>query len=277
LIEFWQHLPSLISPVIFSIGGFSLRWYGVSYLFAALTVYFLARYRLQTEKFSIKPVQLLDFLGYVFVGVLVFGRLGYIVFYDFPSFLADPLFTLLPVDADLSFTGFSGMSYHGGLIGAVLTGLMYCKRGPVSPGEMADLIVPAFPLGYMFGRLGNFMNGELYGRVAHVPWGMYFPHDPAGLLRHPSQLYEAFGEGTLLFLILWLIRGKVRPYEGIMLPLYLIGYGVIRFFIEFYRQPDLHLGTVLGPFTMGQVLCLAMIFAGTLWSVLILKNRHSER
>ncbi|MDZ7315419.1 MAG: prolipoprotein diacylglyceryl transferase [candidate division KSB1 bacterium] len=140
----------------------------------------------------------------------------------------------------MRFTGLSGMSFHGGLIGVALVSLWFCRRRSINFWEPADLIVPAVPLGYTFGRLGNFLNGELYGRPSTLPWGMYFPADSTGLLRRPSQLYEAFFEGIVLFALLRPLRQR-RSLQRLFLPLYLIGYGMVRFFIEFVRQPDAHL------------------------------------
>ncbi len=153
------------------------------------------------------------------------------------------------------------MSFHGGLIAVLLATLLFCRKQGIDFWRFADLFCPAIPLGYTFGRIGNFINGELYGRATDVPWGMFFPLDPAHLLRHPSQLYEAFFEGIVLFAVLWLIR-KRSPFDGALFALFLIGYGSVRFFIEFFREPDAQLGFILGPFSMGQLLCLLMIAAG---------------
>jgi len=153
------------------------------------------------------------------------------------------------------------MSYHGGLIGILISAGLYTRRHRIRLRDIADLYIPGIPLGYTFGRLGNFINGELYGRITSAPIGMYFPLAPEKALRHPSQLYEAFFEGIFLFAVLWAIR-RARAPRGAMLAFYLIGYGAVRFFIEFYREPDAHLGFVVGFFSMGQVLCAAMITAG---------------
>jgi phosphatidylglycerol:prolipoprotein diacylglycerol transferase len=153
------------------------------------------------------------------------------------------------------------MSYHGGAIGVAAASAYFCIRNKINFWRFADLFSPAIPLGYTFGRIGNFINGELYGRATTVPWGMYFPLDPTRQLRHPSQLYEAFLEGIVLFGLLWLIRKKTR-FEGFLLGIYICGYGFVRFIIEFFREPDSQLGFVLGSLSMGQVLCLLMIAFG---------------
>ena len=155
------------------------------------------------------------------------------------------------------------MSYHGGLIGVVLCSWIYTHRATLSLRQVADLYIPVIPLGYTFGRIGNFINGELFGRVTSSSIGMYFPLAPGPGLRHPSQLYEAFFEGIFLFAVLWSIR-KIKKPTGALLAFYLIGYGTVRFFIEFFRQPDTHLGYILFSFSMGQLLCAAMIVCGAL-------------
>ena len=150
------------------------------------------------------------------------------------------------------------MSYHGGAIGVLVATVMFCRKHTINFWNFADLFAAAIPLGYTFGRIGNFINGELYGRVTTAPWGMYFPLDPYRQLHHPSQLYEAFFEGIVLFALLWSIRKK-KCFDGFLFSLYLIGYGTVRFFIEFYREPDPQLGFIAGTLTMGQLLCLGMI------------------
>ena len=165
------------------------------------------------------------------------------------------------------------MSFHGGLICVVLFSWFYCRRNGLDLLEMADLFVPVIPLGYTFGRIGNFINGELYGRVTSAPIGMMFPLAPGSQLRHPSQLYEAFFEGVFLFTVLWSLRRRIRT-RGAMLALYLVGYGAVRFFIEYFRQPDAHLGFILLSFSMGQVLCLLMIGSGVFLLVYLTRRQR---
>ncbi len=161
----------------------------------------------------------------------------------------------------IRFTGISGMSYHGGLIGVIISLIIWVKKYKGNFLEIVDLWAPAVPLGYTFGRVGNFINGELYGRITSSPIGMYFPKAGDMTLRHPSQLYEAFFEGIFLFAILWAIRKKIK-IRGMMLGFYLIGYGTVRFFIEFFRQPDAHIGYVFLWLSQGQILCSFMVMAG---------------
>jgi len=270
MLEFWnwwQHLPQHISPVIFQIGSFKLQYYGLMYIVAFGITYFLVLYRLRREERfeKITQPQINDLTTFAILGLMIGARLGYVVFYNLSYFLKHPLEIFLPFEFSngITFTGISGMSYHGGLIGALLAVGIYVRRNSLALRDVLDLFLPAIPLGYTFGRLGNFINGELYGRITTAPIGMYFPLSPEKSLRHPSQLYEAFFEGFFLFAVMWSIR-KVRAPKGAMLAFYLIGYGLVRFCIEFYREPDAHIGFVVGLFSMGQVLCAGMIAAGGL-------------
>jgi phosphatidylglycerol---prolipoprotein diacylglyceryl transferase len=262
---FWNHLPEAIDPVFFHLGPLSIRYYGLMYIVALGVVYGLVQFRIKHEKFPHSQETIQSFFLWAILAMLIGGRLGYVLFYDWQYFSAHPLKIFLPIDfsPEIRISGFQGMSYHGGVIAILLSTIIFCHRTRISFWELADLLCPAIPLGYTFGRIGNFINGELYGRVTSIPWGMYFPGDPTQQLRHPSQLYEASFEGIFLFLVLWKLR-RVRALQGHFLGLYLIGYGAVRFFIEFTRQPDPQLGFILGPFSMGQILCAAMILAGAL-------------
>jgi phosphatidylglycerol:prolipoprotein diacylglycerol transferase len=270
----WQHLPQYISPVIFQIGSFKLQYYGLMYLVAFGITYGLVLYRLRHEpRFAVSREQVNDLTTVIILGLMVGARLGYVVFYNLGYFLQHPLEIVLPFEFSdgITFTGISGMSYHGGVIGIIVAAWIYTRKNGLALRDMADLYAPCIPLGYTFGRIGNFINGELYGRATTAPIGMYFPLAPDQLLRHPSQLYEAFFEGVFLFAVMWSIR-KMRAPRGAMLGLYLMGYGLVRFFIEFYREPDAHIGFVVGVLSMGQLLCTAMVAAGGLL-VLALKQR----
>jgi phosphatidylglycerol---prolipoprotein diacylglyceryl transferase len=279
MVEFWnwwQHLPQNISPVIFQIGSFKLQYYGLMYIVAFGITYFLVLHRLRHEdRFTITRQQVNDLTTSAILGLMIGARLGYVVFYNPSYFLKHPLEIFLPFDFSngITFTGISGMSYHGGLIGALLAVWLYARRNRIRFKDVLDLYVPVIPLGYTFGRLGNFINGELYGRITSAPIGMYFPLAQERALRHPSQLYEAFFEGLFLFAVMWTIR-KARAPRGAMLAFYLIGYGTVRFFIEFYREPDAHLGFVVSFLSMGQVLCGGMIAAGVLLFFYLRRSGH---
>ncbi|PKN51806.1 MAG: prolipoprotein diacylglyceryl transferase [Deltaproteobacteria bacterium HGW-Deltaproteobacteria-13] len=262
-INTWQHLPSHISPALFSMGSFQLRYYSLMYLVAFAVVYFLTLYRIKNEKFEYTEETVQDYLVWAMLGLILGGRFGYALFYNFSYYFQHPLEIILPFDFSngIKFVGLSGMSYHGGLIGIVIVTLLFCRKRKINVLRFVDMFCPAIPLGYTFGRIGNFINGELYGRVTTMPWGMYFPLDATRSLRHPSQLYEALFEGIVLFLLLWLIR-KNKNFDGFLLGTYICGYGFVRFFIEFFREPDYQLGLVLGFMSMGQVLCSLMMIAG---------------
>lgn len=269
IVNWWQQLPRHIDPVALSIGGFELRYYSLMYMVAFAVVYALVSIRLRREDFSYSRDTVTGYLVWAIIGVMAGGRLGYVLFYDPGFFLAHPLRIVLPFDFSHGFryTGLSGMSYHGGLLGVAAMTALYCKVHALRFTRFISLFCPAIPLGYMFGRIGNFINGELYGRVTTLAWGMYFPAAPGTRLRHPSQLYEAFFEGLVLFVVLWRVRRHpLMARKGCAF--YLIGYGLVRFAIEFVRAPDAHLGFILGPFTMGHILCAAMIAAGSLWLIL---------
>ncbi|TSA53511.1 MAG: prolipoprotein diacylglyceryl transferase [Planctomycetaceae bacterium] len=272
LINYWNHIPEHINPNIIEIGSFQLRYYGLMYLIAFFLTYILVLYRIKSEDYEYSTETIQDCFVWGIVGLIIGARLGYVLFYNFGYYLNHPLEVIFPFDfaGGFRYVGISGMSYHGGAIGVLLASIVFCRRHRINFWRFADLFCPAIPLGYTFGRIGNFINGELYGRVTTVPWGMYFPLDPYLSLRHPSQLYEAFFEGILLFTFLWIIR-KRKHFEGFLFSLYLIGYGLIRFFIEFLRVPDPQLGFVLWSFTMGQVLCIIMILCGI--SVIMLKKK----
>jgi phosphatidylglycerol:prolipoprotein diacylglycerol transferase len=274
--QWWQHLPEKMDPVIFQIGSFRLQYYGLMYIVAFAITYVLIFYRLKKEdRFRISADQVQGLMTAMILGLIVGARFGYVLFYNLSYYLKQPWEIILPFDFSdgMHFIGITGMSYHGGLIGAVIGAGMFIRKNRLDFWSMADLVIPTVPLGYTFGRLGNFINGELFGRPTDAVFGMYFPQAQDPFLRHPSQLYEAFFEGIILFLILWSLR-RVMKTKGSLLALYLIGYGLVRFFIEYARQPDAQLGFVLFSFSMGQVLCATMILCGlVLWAWL---NRRGK-
>lgn len=248
-----------IDPVAISIGPLDIRWYGLMYLFGFLFASWLANRRAMRTNNLWNKEQVSDLLFAGFVGVVVGGRIGYVIFYNFDYFLQDPLY-LFKV-----WTG--GMSFHGGLLGVICAMLWYARKNQRHFFAVADFIAPLVPFGLGLGRLGNFMNGELWGRAADVPWAMIFPGG-GNIPRHPSQLYEFALEGVVLFLILnWFIR-RPRPL-GSVSGLFLVGYGCFRFTIEYFREPDVQLGLFADVISMGQILSLPMIIPGILlliWS-----------
>jgi phosphatidylglycerol---prolipoprotein diacylglyceryl transferase len=275
-VSAWQQLPSQISPTLFSIGAFQLRYYSLMYLVAFAVVYTLFAYRMKRREISLTAEIFQDYLVWAMLGVIVGGRLGYALFYNLSYYAARPLEIIVPFDFSygVRFVGLSGMSYHGGLIGVILVTIYFCRKHKIKFWQFGDWLSAAAPLGYLFGRLGNFLNGELWGRTTTVPWGMYFPLDPTGSLRHPSQLYEGLLEGLFLFIVLWGLR-KRNPFDGFMVGLYIFGYGLVRFCIEFLREPDAHLGFVLAFISMGQVLCLFMMLVGI--AIILWRKQASTR
>ncbi|NQT70679.1 MAG: prolipoprotein diacylglyceryl transferase [Desulfobacteraceae bacterium] len=262
----WQYLPQTMDPVIFEIGWFKIQYYGLMYIVGFAISYSLVLLRSKREKrFHVSAEQIQDLMLFMILGLIVGARLGYVLFYNLSYYLRHPLEILLPFEFSngITFTGIAGMSYHGGLIGIIIFSWLHIRKAELTFWNTADLFAPIVPLGYTFGRIGNFINGELYGRITSAPVGMYFPLAPGPELRHPSQLYEAFFEGIFLFVILWNIR-KFNTPRGSMLSFYLIGYGTVRFFIEYFRQPDAHIGFVWFSFSMGQILCGLMIAGGIL-------------
>jgi phosphatidylglycerol:prolipoprotein diacylglycerol transferase len=254
-----------IDPVLVQLGPFRLSWYGLMYVLGFFFSYLLVRYQIKRKDFGLSRQEVEDLYFYFILGLVIGARLGYVLFYDLKMYLSDPL--------EIFAIWHGGMSFHGGLIGLLIVGILYAWRHHKSFWKIADLFVVTAPIGLGLGRIGNFINGELYGRVTQVPWGMIFPKG-GNLPRHPSQLYESALEGGVLFLILWLVKDRKLPTGGLM-ALFLILYGSFRFFLEFFRQPDPQLGFILGPFTMGQVLSSGMILLGVLLWIYLSRRPQS--
>ena len=295
--------PTWLNPEI--VPGLPLRWYGLTYLVAFYLTYRLLRVRIAERDLTVDNETVLNLFFWGIIGVLIGGRLVSVIVYD-PSghYLRNPLQIIVPFAREagkLRFVGLQGMAYHGGLLGAIVAVALYCRAKRLPVAEWMDMIATCTPLGYTFGRVGNFINGELFGRVTTVPWGVVFPGAPGfpaeqpwvremaqrsgieigpeqvlvNLARHPSQLYEAALEGLLLFAVLWFVLRKRAPFPGVLFSAYLIGYGVVRFAVEYLRQPDpgldfpIMLAQVANPsqtsllnFTTGQILSAIMIVAG---------------
>ena len=244
------------NPSIIEIGSLKIQYYAVTWLLSAVFIYlFLSRNKIITEiGLSNDDVNDMVFLYGLFFGAMCGGRIGYMFFYGTNQLISDPL--------SLFYIWQGGLSFHGGLVGVILSLLLFCKRKKIEFLRLMDGVALSMPIGLGLVRIGNFLNGELYGKATNGDWGFIFPTDPFGLLRHPSQLYESFGEGLVLFVIL-LIISKFTKIKGIVSSCFLIFYGLIRFIIEFYRQPDAHIGYVaFDSLSMGQILCLPMILIG---------------
>jgi phosphatidylglycerol---prolipoprotein diacylglyceryl transferase len=260
--------PSWIKPEV--IPGLPVRWYGIMYIVAFAVTYLLFMRQVRQRGLTVDKDQVLDMFFWGIIGLLVGARLFAVTIYDSTGYyLQHPLQIIWPftrVNGRLRLSGIAGMSFHGGVVGATIAIIAYLKIKKLDVLDWGDMMVAGIPLGYTFGRLGNFINGELYGRITTASWGMVFPDaekfptsaqwvkdfaaavgmQPGGpmvnLPRHPSQLYEAFFEGLVLWLILWFVARKRRPYKGFVIGMYMIGYGVIRFFLEYVRQPDRGIG-----------------------------------
>ncbi len=251
-----------IDPVLIRIGPLALRWYGLMYLVGFVAGFFVIRSRYLKAVPEMEPKKIENMVLWACLGLIVGARLGYVLFYhwvDFSAFLADPL--------EIFAVWHGGMSFHGGLLGAIVFGVSYLKlkKMPVIPAS--DAAFHAVPIGLALGRWANFINAELYGRATNLPWGMIFPGGGPSP-RHPSQIYELLLEGPILFLILWSVKDRVRP--GVITALFMILYGAFRFSVEFVRQPDPQLGLLMAGLSMGQFLSLAQIAGGLLfwrWAV----------
>ncbi len=243
----------IIDPVIFSIGPVSLRWYGTMYLIGFLAAMFMANKAADRSNGAWTRDQVSDLLFYGFLGVILGGRVGYVLFYQFDYFLSDPLYLLQIWQG--------GMSFHGGLLGVILAIFIFARKTKKKFLAVGDFVAPLVPIGLGMGRLGNFINAELWGRQTDVSWAMVFPTDPLQVPRHPSQLYEFALEGVVLFAILYIIARKTNRL-GLASGAFLIGYGVFRSFVEFFREPDAHLGLYLSFISKGQILSIPMILAG---------------
>jgi phosphatidylglycerol:prolipoprotein diacylglycerol transferase len=247
-----------INPDIFSIGPVHVRWYGVMYVLGFIAAYFLIQKQQRSKEIGLVGTTAQDLMFYLAIGLIAGGRLGYIIFYEYNDlmpYIKNPL--------EIIATWHGGMSFHGGLIGTILAAWIFARRKMIPFLAVADSAAVTCPIGLGFGRIGNFINAELLGRPSDVPWAMIFPNAPAWaggpVPRHPTQLYEALAEGLLLFIIMWSLRKK-QFKDGMMVAFFLLFYAVIRFTIEFFKEPDPPpMGYLFNYFTMGQVLCIAMV------------------
>lgn len=268
-----------IDPVAFSLGPFSVRWYALAYLAGFLLGWKYAVYLCGLDektgivnkghKGHLDKTVIDDFFAWGILGVILGGRLGYVLFYQTDMFWTAP--------ADIIKIWEGGMSFHGGAIGAVVAMLLFTMKRNISFLRLTDIFACAVPIGLFFGRIANFINGELFGRVTDMPWGVVFPH--GGIFpRHPSQLYEALLEGVLLFIVLAVMarRMDIRDKPGILSGVFLTGYGLSRFIVEFFREPDFHIGYIAGYFTMGQILSLPMIAGGIFLILYVMRQSKNQ-
>jgi phosphatidylglycerol:prolipoprotein diacylglycerol transferase len=283
-----SHLYIAFDPVAFSIGPLSVHWYGIMYLLAFGFFWAWGSHVARTRSWwGFKPEDVGDMLFYGMLGVVVGGRLGYVLFYGLDSLLRDPMFLFRVTEG--------GMSFHGGLLGVIAAMWWFGRKSGRGFWAVADFVAPLVPIGLGLGRIGNFIGGELWGRVSDVPWAMVFANavQPGGwaseelraawaggaldhLARHPSQLYQALGEGLGLFIVLAIYARHPRP-TGAVAGLFLVAYGAFRFVAEFFREPDAHIGFIAGGWlTMGMVLTLPMVLAGIVIMAVAYRNRNRK-
>jgi len=267
----WNQIYDTFDPIAFSIFSLPVHWYGIMYVLALMSALYVGKYFMKKDKLDFSSSQIDIYFIYVEIGVILGARLGYILFYD-PNtiyYLTAPWQIFNPFHNG-EFVGIRGMSYHGAVIGFVVGTYLYTKRHKVSMGMIMDLVALAIPLGFVFGRIGNFLNQELIGRETDVPWGILVD----GVLRHPSQLYEALLEGFGVFFVVYAYR-KYKKFSGELILIYAISYGLFRTIAEIYRAPDVQIGYVCcDVITQGQVMSLGMSLLGVmLWVYFYYKNK----
>lgn len=252
-----------IDPIAIQLGPLAVRWYGLMYLAGFASAYALIRKLIAQRHLDLSSERIADLLFACVLGVVLGGRLGYVVFYNASFYFHQPL--------KVFYLWEGGMSFHGGLLGVVVASSLFCRKHRLPMGQIGDILVISACFGLFFGRVGNFINAELWGRVTDVPWGIVFP-GAGPLPRHPSQLYEAVLEGPVLFIVLyWLFRRKLKPWSVFFS--FISCYALFRFIIEFFRQPDAHLGVLSFGLTMGQALSIPMIFLGVIGVILLNRQR----
>jgi len=255
-LEFWNNIYANFDPVAFQIVEIKVHWYSLMYILALLSSLWIAKIIVERDKYPITKPELDSYFLYAEIGVILGARIGYILFYDPHTsyYLIRPWEIFNPF-LNGEFVGIRGMSYHGAIIGFLIATYLYARRYKKNIWILLDLVAISVPLGYIFGRIGNFLNQELFGRETTSQIGIYVD----GVLRHPSQLYEAILEGLVLFIIIYFYRTK-KKFDGELIAIYGAGYGVARFIAELFREPDFHLGFIAMNMSMGQILSLIMIF-----------------
>jgi phosphatidylglycerol:prolipoprotein diacylglycerol transferase len=257
-----------IDPVIFALGPLKVRWYGLMYVLGFAAVYVLVAHQIKKYRLKFIKDHFEDLNFALIIGLILGARLGYVAFYNTGYYLQHP--------GEIIAIWQGGMSFHGSLLGLIAAAWLFCRKNSLPFLQTADLYVVAIPIGLGLGRIGNFINGELFGRVSDVPWSMVFPSG-GPMPRHPSQLYEFLLEGVLLFIILWSLKSVHYRRQwpgGTLFAAFLIGYGLFRSFVELFREPDVQLGFLVGQLTMGQILSSLMILAG---AIILFLNRQKSR
>jgi phosphatidylglycerol:prolipoprotein diacylglycerol transferase len=256
-----------INPTIFQIGSLEVRWYGLFYIVGFAIAYLFLHRNYRVKEIQLPKDEYETLLFNMMLGVIIGGRIGYVLFYNFSFYLQNPLHIFKVWEG--------GMSFHGGALGVIAAGLLFCRKYQRNFYRLADPAMPLVSIGLFWGRMGNFINGELYGKPTSLPWGMIFPYSD-GKPRHPSQLYEAFLEGIVLFAITNILFRRIKK-PGFVFWIWIGLYGVFRFFVEFWREPDAHLGYIWGIMSMGQVLSTLMIISSLIAITILLKKMEDEK
>ena len=256
-----------ISPTIFQIGIFEIRWYGLFYAISFIIGYIFLKKLLQKKNIFLNDKIYENFIFSLLLGVILGGRLGYVLFYNLAYYLENPI--------KIFATWEGGMSFHGGAIGVIIFGIIFVRKNKLSFYKLADCTMPFVAIGLGLGRIGNFINAELYGKPTNMPWGMIFPNSD-NLPRHPSQIYEALLEGLLLFIISYIICKKTKT-DGLGFWSFIGLYGIFRFFVEFFRQPDSQIGYFFQYITMGQILSSFMVIFSVFFIIILLKKINEKK
>lgn len=259
-----MHFPS-IDPVFLRLGPLQFRWYGLMYVIGFILSYFIIRGEVRRKELALDTEGITDLIFFMAVGVVLGGRLGYVLFYDLASYLAKPF--------KIFYIWEGGMSFHGGMLGVAVAAIWFSRSRKIPLLQLTDLAALAAPVGLGLGRIGNFINGELFGRPTGLPWGVIFP-EGGGVPRHPSQLYEAFLEGVLLFFVVRWFARRI-PVNGSAMAAFLAGYGLFRSFVELFRQPDSQLGFFFNYFSMGQLLSLPLFAIGAVMLLWLWRKKNT--
>jgi len=273
-MEYWNHIYEHFNPVAVDFGFISIHWYGIMYISALLVALWFAKWIIKRDNIPIPETTIDAYFIWIEVGIILGARIWYILFYD-PNtayYLSQPWQIFNPF-SNGEFVGIRGMSYHGAVVGAAISSYLFSRKNPGQIYKILDVVALAVPVGFVFGRIGNFLNQELVGRVTDVPWGIYVE----GVLRHPSQLYEGFLEGILIAIVIYLYR-KRKAFDGALIGIYGLLYGTARFIAEFWRQPDVQIGYLYGDWlTMGQIQSFIMVFISMGLYLFIKKYAPKER
>ncbi len=276
-MEYWNHIYEHFNPVALDLGFISVHWYGIMYILALLTALWFAKWIVKRDNMPISEAMLDNYFIWIEIGIILGARIWYILFYD-PNtsyYLSHPWQIFNPFQNG-EFVGIRGMSYHGAVVGAAIASYLFSRKHPGVIYKILDVVALAVPVGFVFGRIGNFLNQELVGRVTNVPWGIYV-QDPIShqfFLRHPSQLYEGFLEGIVIAILIYLYRNH-RKFDGALVGIYGVMYGTARFIVEFWREADVQLGYYNGWITMGQIQSLVMIILSI--AIYLFFKKHSTK